>query len=354
MAHAGFQIIWSQEVNQDFRDAHDYGMAHLAPREDLVVNPAAIVSGDDIRSTGPVAIRRQALGGRQRGEPFGIIGGPPCPDFSVGGKNRGSTGDRGLLTQVFIERILELEPSFFIIENVRGLVSTHKHREFITNELWKLEEKGYAVDMTVLNALEFGVPQDRHRVFIVGVKSSLVKKLHGTVIGKGQRSWFPWPLDERYCDAKIRFNWADRSPFGSNPEKPLGLPDELIAGSKLLDQEELSALPNGTEYFTPKSEKVHQVDEGDVSRKSFKRLHRYRYSPAAAYGNNEVHLHPILPRRLSVREAMRIQSVPDEFALPPEMSLSAKFKLVGNGVPVKLAHRVGQAMAEFLSGPREI
>lgn len=118
----------------------------------------------------------------------------------------------------------------------------------------------------------------------------------------------------------------------------------------VMDQETISKLPNGEEGFEPYSEKFKRISEGDDSRKSFKRLHRYRYSPTVAYGNNEVHLHPALPRRLRVREALRLQTVPDTYAFPPHIPLSKKFKIVGNGVPVKLATKVGEAVSSFLSG----
>ena len=87
----------------------------------------------------------------------------------------------------------------------------------------------------------------------------------------------------------------------------------------------------------------------DSSGKSFKRLHRWRYSPAAAYGNNEVHLHPKEPRRLSVREVLRLQTVPDTYALPKDLTLTAKFKMVGNGVPVILAKAVADSILDFLN-----
>ena len=78
--------------------------------------------------------------------------------------------------------------------------------------------------------------------------------------------------------------------------------------------------------------------------KSFKRLHRFFYSPNVAYGNNEVHLHPTEPRRISVAEALALQSVPREYAFPEDMTLTAKFKAVGNGVPVKLAEHVAKSI----------
>ena len=90
------------------------------------------------------------------------------------------------------------------------------------------------------------------------------------------------------------------------------------------------------------------IAEGDDRKKSYKRLHRWRYSPTAAYGNNEVHLHPYKARRLSVAEALAIQSLPKEFQLPSEMSLTDKFKTVGNGVPYLLAYEVAKTIKEFL------
>ncbi len=111
----------------------------------------------------------------------------------------------------------------------------------------------------------------------------------------------------------------------------------------------IAELPNGNEGFAAYSAKMQTVREGDVAKKSFKRLHRYRYSPTACYGNNEVHLHPWEPRRLTVREALRIQSVPDTYELPPDMPLSSKFKMIANGVPVELARHVAQAIHSVLT-----
>jgi DNA (cytosine-5)-methyltransferase 1 len=353
MIRAGFDIIWSLEKEPSFCLAHDHGYKSYFNAVDPSRKAPAITCVDDIQKKGPRAIKREAFGLSTSSGDFGIIGGPPCPDFSVGGKNRGEQGDRGRLTRVFVERICELEPKFFLIENVKGLINTKKHREFLFGELWKLEQKGYAVDHTVLNALNVGVPQDRERLFVVGVKRSLIKKLYSRIIQKGQREWFPWPHDQRFTDAKKRFDWPDRSPFGRVPEKPADVPEQLCVGPLVMDQDALARLPNGTEAFEPYSEKFQRIDEGDDSRKCFKRLHRYRYSPTAAYGNNEVHLHPALPRRLTVREALRIQSVPDTFELPADMTLSTKFKLIGNGVPVEMARSVGSALASFLVGKHE-
>jgi DNA (cytosine-5)-methyltransferase 1 len=91
-----------------------------------------------------------------------------------------------------------------------------------------------------------------------------------------------------------------------------------------------------------------KIGEGETNRPSFKRLHRFKYSPTACYGNNEVHLHPYQNRRLSVRETLRIQGVEDTYILPSELSLTKKFKMIGNGVPVPLAEAVANAVRDFI------
>ena len=105
---SGFPIVWSSEIDHDYCDAHDLGMSTYFAAQERCDSPPLITRRDDIQKIGPGSIRREAFGLRARGEVFGIIGGPPCPDFSVGGKNRGFEGERGRLTRVFIDRICEL------------------------------------------------------------------------------------------------------------------------------------------------------------------------------------------------------------------------------------------------------
>ena len=75
-----------------------------------------------------------------------------------------------------------------------------------------------------------------------------------------------------------------------------------------------------------KANQFAKIKEGETNRPSFKRLHRYKYSPTACYGNNEVHLHPYQHRRLSVREALRIQGVDDSYVLTTPNLLSKNLK----------------------------
>ena len=103
-------------------------------------------------------------------------------------------------------------------------------------------------------------------------------------------------------------------------------------------------------FFKPKAglPRFQSIAEGDDKKKCFKRLHRWRYSPTAAYGNNEVHIHPYKPRRLSISEALAIQSLPKEFVLPDNVSLSDAFKTIGNGVPFLLAKGLAESIYYYL------
>lgn len=337
---AGFETVWHNEFDCNFVRGFEHGMMSLfGPGHPKIENTKSIadLTGDEVL--------REAFESKVP-EVFGVIGGPPCPDFSVGGKNRGGTGARGQLSSVYADRVLELQPTFFVMENVPGLARTAKHRVFLDGLIARLSAD-YVTDLRILNALEFGAPQDRERMFLVGFNRVWLSSC-GLSPDK-QESLFQWPCDTRYEHAKTRFQWPSTAPFGGSPRKPAGIPRELTVGHHIGKPEQTRRLPNGEDSFRPYSRRFTEVLEGDTSRKSFKRLHRWRYSPTAAYGNNEVHLHPFEPRRLTVREALRIQTVPDQYTLPADMPLSHKFKTIGNGVPVKLAEAVASSIRSTLA-----
>lgn len=340
---AGFPIIWRNEYAPMFIKGFNHAMANMTNglSKEMINNNKSIID------VSPRQIAKEAFHNTHKPELFGIIGGPPCPDFSVGGKNKGVQGDNGILSQVYVDRILALKPTFFLFENVPGLIRTNRHRLFF-DSLIKQLECYYHTDYKLLNALEYGVPQDRQRLFLIGINKKWSNKNLAYHAFSNNKAWFSWPKPV-HKDAKKIYNWPDTSPFRDTPEKPKNIPDEIMVGTWICDPA-IQLLPNGLEAFRPYSNKFNNILEGDVSRKSFKRLHRWRFSPTAAYGNNEVHLHPFEARRLTVREVMRIQSLPDDYVLPEDMPLSHKFKTIGNGVPVKLANAVANSIADLLGG----
>lgn len=349
----GFDTIWHNEFDEAFAEGFEHAMSN-APAG--IRGSSKIESTESIVDIGPNAIAKAAFGDRTSRRGFGIVGGPPCPDFSVGGKNLGSSGENGRLTETYVERIRELQPDFFVLENVPGLVRTRKHRAFFDSTTSRLDAD-YVYGWELANALEFGVPQDRQRIIVIGFSRKVLARIYGRSTGQIAPGKWTHGLSKfaTHPGALTKYKWPGHTD-GSKWIPPKNHPHELTvdAAFGLKNGALPSELANGSDCFRPRSEKFNWIVEGDDSKKSFKRLHRHRYSPAAAYGNNEVHIHPIEPRRISVREAMRIQTVPDWYALPADMTLTKKFKTVGNGVPVELARSVAKLVREVLEGGRKI
>lgn len=344
---AGFDVVWTNEFNPVFADMYEAGITSWRRAKGIGVPEAKISSRESVTELTPDGIMRTVFGS---GRPplFGVIGGPPCVDFSIGGENKGANGVNGRLVRVFGDLIKAMHPDFFVMENVPGLWKTKKHKAFLRKVIKVLNSKPYRYRITpkIVGALDLGVPQNRERLFVIGFSDELVRSTLRKRALPNPAEWFDWPAP-KYPGAR-QLPWPDKSPFKGSPELPKGIPIELTVFSLLSGPPDPKSLPNGNEFFKAHSMKFNQIKEGDDSRKSFKRLHRYKYSPTAWYGNNEVHLHPWEPRRLSVREALRIQTVPDTYILPETYSLTAKFKLIANGVPCKLASAIAESVKGFL------
>jgi len=284
----------------------------------------------------------------------GFIGGSPCPDFSVAGKNRGSQGKNGKLTKSFARLICEHQPDFFLFENVKGLWRTAKHRRYFEKLKKRFSEAGYVLTENLINSIEYGVPQYRERIILLGFRNDLVKDLgyeFNLETMQLSNNAFPWDQKIKFQKEKsLKRPWPKVNPFNTikDTSPPEGIIKELTV-EYWFNKNSVETHPNAKHFFTPKSlTRFESVEEGDVSKKSFKRLHRWRFSPTACYGNNEVHLHPYKTRRISVAEALAIQSLPRKFSLPESMTLSQMFKAVGNGVPFLASHGLASSIRDFL------
>lgn len=278
---------------------------------------------------------------------IGFIGGPPCPDFSVAGKNRGKDGKNGILSQVYVDLIIKQQPDFFLFENVKGLWRTKMHRAFYEELKNKLRKAGYIMTDRLINAIEYGAPQDRDRIILVGFHKDTFKHLPKDISAD-----FPWDKFIKFQREKVFSKpWPGKEDFHEDvmSHMPENIIEELTV-EYWFKKNKVDHHPNTFDCFKPREALVRfkVIPEGDVSRKCFKRLHRWRYSPTAAYGNNEVHLHPYKARRLNVAEVLSIQSLPGKFVLPPEMTLTDKFKAVGNGVPFMASSAVAKTIKNFI------
>lgn len=245
--------------------------------------------------------------------PAGVIGGPPCQSFSVSNVHQTDDDPRHELPEHYARILTGLNEAFgidfFVFENVPGLVN-QKHLSRFECFKRMFEKAGFTIAEGSLNALDFGAPQDRPRVFVVGVNK------------------------QKYPGLSFRF------------------PSPAVAKAKTV-REAIGGLPEPTYYarglsggsihpnhwcMVPRSRKFSNdtLKPGEVWGRSFRVLSWDEPSYTVAYGHREVHIHPSGKRRLSVYEAMLLQGFPkDDYVL--EGTLSDQIRMVSEAVSPPVA-----------------
>lgn len=334
----GFEIAYVNEFHPPFLEAYRYARTKLGYKEPKYGYLSGSIEQLLHDKKTADSFNRHLNETRKKKRLVGFIGGPPCPDFSIAGKQKGALGPNGRLSRTYIDLILAKRPDWFLFENVKGLWRTKKHRGFYDEQIHDLREAGYSLSDRLTNAICYGAAQDRDRIILIGFRNG-AKIPHNIwdkyfMFSQKVLKALPWPKSIR---------------FRKVPILPPQIPQSLTV-SFWFKRNKVEDHPNSSHCFTPRSglARFESVFEGDDSKKSFKRLHRYRYSPTAAYGNNEVHLHPWLPRRISAAEALAIQSLPADFELPQKMTLSNMFKGIGNGVPYVMARGLAKMISDNL------
>ena len=262
--------------------------------------------------------------------PVGVIGGPPCQAFSISNVHARDDDPRVELAVRYADLIVEIDSligiEFFVFENVRGILR-RKHRTVYEDIKRRFTTTGFRLIELPLDAVDYGVPQYRPRVFVVGVKG-----------GKpGSRGSFVAPAVSRSI------------PKRTVGDVITGLP-EPVQYRRGLDPGTFPVHPNHW-CMRPRSEKF---TNGSLRRgrraigRSFRVLDADRPSWTVAYGHREVHIHPGGHRRLSVFEAMRLQGFPDTYCLLG--SMSDQIRLVSDAVPPPLALALARSVREYLLG----
>jgi DNA (cytosine-5)-methyltransferase 1 len=256
-----------------------------------------------------------------------LIGGIPCQSFSQAGKRKGLEDKRGNLVFEFARLIDECSPTIFMIENVKGLVTLEKGKVFDEIKQLLSRDGRYAIHHKVLNALHFGVPQKRERVFIVG---SLCKKEFA----------FPEPeptkLILRDVLLDIPSNNDGSCEYSSKKKEVMKL---VPAGGCWVDLPE----PIKTEYMGK------AMQSGGGKRGMARRLSLDEPSLTLTTSPNQKQTercHPIETRPFTVREYARIQTFTDTYTFAG--SISSRYRQIGNAVPVKLATAMAKAILQVL------
>jgi DNA (cytosine-5)-methyltransferase 1 len=261
-----------------------------------------------------------------------IVGGPPCQGFSSIGKQNINDKRNDLIFE-FGRIVKSISPKFFVMENVSGLI--HDKNVFYFNRLKKFFIScGYQINYKLLNAADYGVPQLRKRVFLVGFKDKynfvfpepIYSKNQYKTVGEAIMNLTKNKIVSNHIPMKHNDIVKKRISFireGGGITK--NIPKKLLLGSR-------------SDYKNNTLKNFSHV---------YKRLHRKLPSGTMVPGHNAFPLHPTLNRSLTVREAARLQTFPDKIIF--EGTRQEQCILVGNAVPVLLAKILGNKIKESIN-----
>ncbi|MCL4116655.1 UNVERIFIED_CONTAM: hypothetical protein GTU68_039525 [Idotea baltica] len=297
---AGYNIIWANEYDKDIWETYEENhLDTVLDRRSIVkINPSEIPDCD------------------------GIIGGPPCQSWSEAGALRGIKDKRGQLFFDFI-RILEAKnPKFFLAENVSGmLLSRHAEALKGIKEMFQNAGKGYELSFQLLNATNYHVPQDRKRVFFIGIRKDLGFKFQFPTIT------YP-KIDLSKAIGDLKDSAMPALPFNKTNGDKCKFPNhEYMIGdfsSMFMSRNRVRSWDE--QSFTIQAGGRHAPLHPQAPKMKFIEQNKRIFVPGKEH----------LYRRLTVRECARIQTFPDDFIFKYN-SVAAGYKMIGNAVPVNLA-----------------
>lgn len=263
----------------------------------------------------------------------GIIGGPPCQSWSEAGALRGIEDQRGQLFFDYIRVLRKTQPKFFLAENVSGMLA-NRHSDAVKNILKMFDESNYNVSLTLVNAKDYGVAQERKRVFYIGFRK----------------------------DLNVNFIFPEGST--KDDSKKITLRDiiwdlQFTAVPSGLNNKHNPKAINNNEYFTGAYSPIF------MSRNRVKSWDEQAFTVQAS--GRQCQLHPQAPkmvkvgtndcrfvkgkedlyRRMTIREVARVQGFPDNFKFIYDSTNDA-YKMIGNAVPVNLAYEIALAIKKTL------
>jgi DNA (cytosine-5)-methyltransferase 1 len=313
---AGFKRVWANDFDADAQAVYTLNLGDIDGRDILQVGEADIPDGDILTA------------------------GFPCQPFSNAGNRKGVHDSRGLLYKECLRIIESKMPKVIVFENVKGLLSTkytdgRSLVDVIIDDLSLLGDVGYAVVYRLLNASDYGVPQNRQRVFFVGIRKDMNITFQ-----------FPGKQDKDNLTLRTVLDMKD------DLENQV---DWVLSPQAL---EMISQIPEGGswkdvpyEKLAPRFKRIRDQMKRYRSPNFYRRFSRDEISgtiTASAQPENCGIVHPTENRRYTIREIARIQSFPDDFRFIDDTpkNIAAMYKVIGNAVPVALAQCIATAIYE--------
>jgi DNA (cytosine-5)-methyltransferase 1 len=321
--NAGFDILWANDNNLDCATTYIENFTKLTGKN--------VFQGGDIatvdRPTIPMKSNLDVL-----------IGGFPCQAYSNAGQRKGVHDDRGRLYEHCLSYIDAFKPSFTVFENVRGFLTIkgkeHKLYEEITHSLIDL---GYEVHLALVNAANYGVPQNRLRVLMVGKRTDMPHcyffppKVTGIDLTLG--SLLKIPKNTPNQNDVIKLN-----------------PQAYEIGNMVPEGGSWKSIPY--DNLPKRLQFIHDNMRKYRWPNFYRRFSRKEIAgtiTAAFKPENAGVWHPILPRTFSAREIARIQSFPDNFVFRGR-SVKAIYQMIGNAVPPLLAKSIADSIHDSIMG----
>lgn len=269
-----------------------------------------------------------------------LTAGFPCQPFSNAGSRKGTTDDRGTLFQTAINVVKEIKPRAVVFENVRGLLSFKDGENLLIENICRqLDELGYDVVFSLVDASRHHVPQKRLRVLIVGIERS---NKHG---------FFSFPAPVQREDLTLAQTILDIPKKAQNQSELIQLnPQAITIGAMVPEGGSWKDIPY--DKLPPRLQKI--WDNIALYRwpKFYRRFHRNEIAgtiTAAFKPENAGVWHPLEERPFSVREIARIQSFPDWFKFDGR-TVKSKYQQIGNAVPPRLAYEIALQITKALKG----
>lgn len=310
---AGYNIIWANDFDKDCKETYQYNHPNtIFDSRSIIDIPSTEIPTSD-----------------------GIIGGPPCQAWSAAGSNGGMKDKRGKVFMEYLRVINDKSPKFFVIENVEGIMrSTHKDTiNEILAKLTKLGRNGYQIYYKLLNAKDYDVPQDRKRVFFIGIDKNI----------KAQYK-FPTPSNNKVTLRDAIYDLKNLAKSHKKINK-----DKINKGNDKIDNYYLES--DWSSQFMSRN-RVREWDEVAFTVPASGR--HVTMSPEAPKmvktTNDKFKFKPgseKLYRRFTIRECASLQTFPRDFEFLLD-NVNSAYKLIGNAVPVKLAEHIALSIKNQL------